>query len=88
MRRRPLKEGESRILAMIQEEHGPQNTEQDVFFTDADAATIFIKGRDSTSPMRVVLTNLAAWRVTAPGRGNSYGWMRLPDAFWPAASGP
>jgi hypothetical protein len=47
---------------MVQEEYGPQNTEQEVFFSEADEAVLFVKARDGTSPIAVVLTNLAAWR--------------------------
>ena len=47
---------------MIQEEYGPQNTEKEVFFSEADEAALFVKARDGTSPLMVVLTNLAAWR--------------------------
>ena len=60
-RRRPLTDGELRVLRMIQEEHGLQNTEEDVFFTDRDEAAIFSKGRDGTRCL--VLTNLAAFRA-------------------------
>ena len=48
------------MLRMIQEEYGPQNSEQEVFFTDADEAAIFVKAQDGTTPILVVLTNLAA----------------------------
>ena len=66
---------------MIQEEHGPQNTEQEVFFTDADEAGMFIKARDGTSPMMVVLTNLAAWRADgtiANDEALRREWLNVP----------
>jgi len=47
---------------MVQEAYGPQNTENEVFFSKADEAVLFVKARDGTSPLVVVLTNLAAWR--------------------------
>jgi hypothetical protein len=47
---------------MVQEAYGPQNTEKEVFFSKADEAVLFVKARDGTSPLVVVLTNLAAWR--------------------------
>jgi len=47
---------------MVQEEYGPQNTEKEVFFSEADEAVLFVKARDGTSPIMVVLTNLAVWR--------------------------
>lgn len=62
MKRRMLTEGETAILRMIQEAYGPQNTAEDVFFTDADEAALFVKAPDGTNPLMVVLTNLAAWR--------------------------
>ena len=61
MNKRELTEGESRILRIIQEEYGPQNTAREVFFTDADEAALFIEARDGTKVMMVDLTNLAAW---------------------------
>lgn len=83
MVRRPLSDGELRILRMIQEEHGPQNTEQEVFFTDASEAAIFIKARDGTSPMMVVLTNLAAWRADgtiATEEALKREWLHVPSS--------
>ncbi len=62
MKRRTLTVGEAKILRMIQEEYGPQNTEKDVFFSEKDEAVLFVKAREGTSPIAVVLTNLAAWR--------------------------
>ncbi|MEP6570382.1 MAG: hypothetical protein ABJC10_11475 [Acidobacteriota bacterium] len=62
MKRRTLTVGEAEILRMIQEEYGPQNTEKEVFFSETDEAVLFVKARDDTSPLMVVLTNLAAWR--------------------------
>jgi hypothetical protein len=47
---------------MVQEEYGAQNTEKEVFFSEADEAVLFVKARDGTNPIVVVLTNLAAWR--------------------------
>ncbi len=63
LNRRPLTPEEADILRMVQEGFGLQNTEEDVFFTDADEAAIFVKARDGTNPVMVVLTNLAAWRA-------------------------
>ena len=62
MKRRTLTIGETEILRMVQEEYGPQNTEKEVFFSEADEAVLFVKARDGTSPIMVVLTNLAVWR--------------------------
>ena len=60
---RPLTEGELNVLRIIQDGYGQQNTADDVFFTDQDEASIFVKAKDGTSPMCAVLTNLAAWRA-------------------------
>ena len=62
MKRRTLTVGEAEILRMVQEEYGPQNTEKEVFFSEANEAVLFVKARDGTSPIMVVLTNLAVWR--------------------------
>lgn len=42
---------------------GSQNMAEEVFFTDADEAAIFVKAADGTSPVMANLTNLAAWRA-------------------------
>lgn len=62
MKQRKLTAEEINILKIIQQEYGSQNTEKDVFFTDNDEAAIFVKASDGTTPVMVVLTNLAAWR--------------------------
>ena len=41
--RRPLTSGEAAILRIVQEEYGPQNTEEDVSFTPAREAHLVIK---------------------------------------------
>jgi hypothetical protein len=61
--RRELTPGEVRILAIIEEQFGARNTPDEVFFTDADEAALFIKARDGTSVVAANLTNLAAWRA-------------------------
>ena len=61
MKQRKLTSGEAEILRVVQEEYGAQNTEKDVFFSEADEAVLFVKARDGTNPIVVVLTNLAAW---------------------------
>ena len=42
---------------MVQEGYGLQNTVDEVFFTDADEAAIFVKASDGTSPLMANLTN-------------------------------
>jgi hypothetical protein len=61
-RRRALTPAEARVLRDIRVVWGPQNTESDVFFTDANEAALFVRARDTSLPLCVVLTNLAAWR--------------------------
>jgi hypothetical protein len=63
MRRGDLTANEAAVLRIIQQGYGRQNNADEVFFTDADEATICIKGTDGTSPMMANLTNLAAWRA-------------------------
>jgi hypothetical protein len=48
--RRQLTPGEVRILAIIEEHFGARNTPDEVFFTDADEAALFIKAPDGTIP--------------------------------------
>jgi hypothetical protein len=48
---------------MIQQGYGQQNGIDNVFFTDADEAVIFVKASNGTSPMMANLSNLAAWRA-------------------------
>ena len=58
--RRDLTPGETKILGMIQDGYGSENTVNEVFFTFEDEAAISV--RNSTQLM-VNLTNLAAWRA-------------------------
>jgi hypothetical protein len=60
---RKLTEGEIAILAAIQQIFGPQNTSDQVFFTDANEAVIFAETADGASELMANLTNLAAWRA-------------------------
>jgi hypothetical protein len=63
LKRRDLTVGERAILELIQVGYGPQNTEDQVFFSDTGDATIFVRARDGSSPLCAVLTNLATWRA-------------------------
>lgn len=62
MSRRDLTPGETRILRMLQGGYGPQNSVDEVFFTDAGEAGVLVRASDGTSPLMVNLTSLAAWR--------------------------
>jgi len=59
--RRDLTDVERFVLLEVQSYWGHQNTAEDVFFTDSDEAALFVKARDGSSPVMVVLTNLGAW---------------------------
>lgn len=63
MSAKQLTDSETAILRMIQQGLGPQNTADDVFFTEANEAVIFVKGPEGTSLVMAHLTNLAAWRA-------------------------
>ena len=81
MRRRDLTPGESAILGMIQQGYGSQNIVDDVFFTDANEANIFVRATDGTTPVMANLTNLAAWRAdgTIPSDDElKREWLGLP----------
>jgi hypothetical protein len=60
---RKLTAGESGILAIIRDRFGDRNTPDDVFFTDAGEAALFIKSSDGAAVAAANLTNLAAWRA-------------------------
>ena len=47
------------MLAHIQDIYGPQNEENDVFFSGPDEAVIFVRDRTGASVGVVVLTNVA-----------------------------
>ena len=59
--RRDLTEDELRFLGYIREVYGDQNTADDVFVSDRNEAVIFVKNRDGSMPIAVVLTNVAQW---------------------------
>ena len=80
MRRRDLTPAEAGILRMIQEGYGLQNTTDEVFFTEADEAVIFVKASDGSSRVMANLSNLAAWRAdgTIPSdEALRKDWLRL-----------
>jgi hypothetical protein len=79
MHRRVLTAGETAVLTMIQEGYGPQNSTDEVVFTDADEAVIFVKASKGTSPMMANLSNLAAWRAngTISSDDELKKWLRL-----------
>jgi hypothetical protein len=65
---------------MIQEGYGLQNTTDEVFFTEADEAVIFVKASDGSSRVMANLSNLAAWRAdgTIPSdEALRKDWLRL-----------
>ena len=81
MPRRDLTAGETAILKIIQHEYGFQNTVDEVFFTSADEAAIFVKALDGTSPMMANLSNLAAWRSDGTIANSSAHEPKLFSAF-------
>jgi hypothetical protein len=60
MRTRKLTIGESKILVLIQEEYGLQNTEKDVVFSDEGEAVIFARDTHGIPYKLISLTNVAA----------------------------
>ena len=59
--RRDLTEIEQFVLREVQSYWGEQNTADEVFFTDSDEAALFVKARDGSLPVCLVLTNLGTW---------------------------
>jgi hypothetical protein len=75
-----LTASEAAVLTIIQQGYGSQNTVDEVFFTDADEAAIFVKASIGTSPVMANLTNLAAWRADGTISGDEElkrEWLRL-----------
>ena len=80
MRRRDLTPAEAGILRIIQEGYGLQNTADEVFFTEADEAVMFVKASDSSSRVMAKLSNLAGLRAdgTIPSDEElRRDWLRL-----------
>ena len=79
--RRSLSEVERFVLREVQSYWGEQNTEDEVFFTDRDEATLFVKARDGSLPVCIVLTNLGNWyRDGLLSVGELRREVRGPDA--------
>jgi hypothetical protein len=57
---RPLTDGESFVLALLQESYGPRNTTDEVFLSDQNEAIIFVKDTAGHSPVCVNLTVCAS----------------------------
>jgi hypothetical protein len=82
MKRRKLSTGESKILTLIQEEYGTQNTEKDVIYSDNGEAVIFAKDIHGVPYKMIDLTNVAA--MCENGTISSEQeliskWIRIPD---------
>ncbi len=79
---RKLTIGESKILALIQEEYGPQNTQKDVFFSDKGEAEIFAKDIHGMPYKLIVLTNVAAMCENGIIKSEEElisKWIRIPN---------
>jgi hypothetical protein len=79
MGRRALTDGETAILAIIQEGYGAHNGVDKVFFSPADEAVIFAKLSNGMNAVMANLSNLAAWRAdgTISGDEELKKWLRL-----------
>lgn len=83
LRNRRLTPGEISILEMIQAGYGAQYTIDQVFFSPADEAIIFVKGQVGQMPVMANLTNLAAWRADGTISSDEdlkNNWLKLPSA--------
>jgi hypothetical protein len=63
MPRRVLTDGESAILAIIQQGYGPHNSIDKVFFSPAGEAVMFVRLSNGMSIVMANLSNLAARRA-------------------------
>jgi hypothetical protein len=61
--RRDLTSGEMKILGIIQNGYGSNNTADKVFFTRTDEAAIAVEDSTGNTQLMANLTNLAAWRA-------------------------
>lgn len=61
--RRDLTSGEAKILGIIQEGYGSNNTADKVFFTEKDEAAIAVEDGAGNTRVMVNLTNLVALRA-------------------------
>jgi hypothetical protein len=80
--RRKLTIGEVRILKLVQDLYGDQNTEEEVFFPSEKEAVIFVKAADGSSSLAVHLSNLAEWRsngTIASDEELIKNWLMIPD---------
>jgi hypothetical protein len=82
MVRRKLTTGELKILALIQEEYGAQNTQKDVLFSDKGEAVIFAKDIHGMPYKLIDLTSVAT--MCENGTINSEQeliskWIHIPD---------
>ena len=59
--RRPLTQDENFVLEQIRDMYGPQNSEDQVFFTERNEAALLVTDRNGVQAMWAVLTNLGAW---------------------------
>jgi hypothetical protein len=58
---RDLSDGERKILSVIKQLYGPQNTEDDVEIYDPDEAVLWVKDSSGSAVLFASLTNLAEW---------------------------
>jgi hypothetical protein len=58
---RDLTSEELTVLCEVRTFWGPQNSADDVVFSDSDEAILFVKARNGKRPVMVVLTNLGRW---------------------------
>jgi hypothetical protein len=82
MRNRKLTVGESKILVLIQEEYGPQNTEKDVVFSDNGEAVIFARDEHGIPYKLISLTNVAAMCENGTIRSEKElisEWIHVPN---------
>jgi hypothetical protein len=60
MGRKKLTIGEEKILAVVQDEYGPQNTQKDVIYSDQGDAMVFAKDEHGVPYKLINLTVVAA----------------------------
>lgn len=78
--RRVLTDGETAVLAIIQEGYGPHNNVDKVFFSPTDEAVIFVRLENGMSVVMANLSNLAAWRANGKISNDEElktKWLRL-----------
>ena len=80
MQRRALTDGETAVLAIIQQGYGPHNSADKVYFSPTNEAVIFVRLANGMSIVMANLSDLAARRAAGTISSDEelkIKWLRL-----------